>query len=614
MFKNIRSPLSLPVIIGHVIMLFLLAIVALSGISGLNQVANSNKAVLDRQEEMADIRTLQIVIKTMDNSLSNYTYNGDPVDAQAFQNAITPLKDLLEEIAQKIRTEDERLNLNIIIRQTDQYIALFTDKIVPAREANDLETLQQLKDESYELLSQTDPFIKNMIAESETRAQEAVDLAQRTKNATTTIVVVLSIVAAAIGLTSAFTSATTISKNTDQILISSEKLRKSENALKESERFLYNVIENIPNMVFVKEAENLNYIQANRMSKEIFGLNFEKSNEKNDYDFFPQKMADFFRMKDREVLNSKKLLDIPEEQVQTTNSGIRLFHTKKIPILDETGTPKYLLGISEDITERKLAEVQIQQLNTELEMRVEKRTAQLEASNKELEAFSYSISHDLRAPLRAINGFSQIIYEDFANELPPDTLHYFDLIRKNTITMGQLVDDLLNFSRIGRQALNLKEINTFSLVKDVIETLQSENPSQNINIQITELPDCEADEILLRQVFMNLLSNAVKFTRYTEDSYIEIGYTMAIPYNMKEEKKEEVPCYYVCDNGVGFDMKYYDKLFGVFQRLHHAEDYEGTGVGLAFVHSIISKHNGQIWAKSAPNQGACFYFTLGETQ
>jgi PAS domain S-box-containing protein len=595
-------------------MLFLLVIVALSGISGLNQVANSNKTALDRREEMADIRTLQIFIKTMDNSLSNYTYDGDPVDAQAFQNAITPLIDLREEIAQKIHSEDERLNMNIIIRQTDQYIALFKDQIVPARVANDLETLHQLKDESDELISQTDPFIKNMIASSEARAQEADDLAQRTKDATTTIVVVLSIVAAIIGLTSGFTSASIISKNTAQILIASEKLRKSENALKESERFLYNVVENIPNMVFVKEAENLNYIQANRMSKEIFGLNFEKSNEKNDYDFFPQKMADFFRAKDKEVLNSKKLLDIPEEQVQTTNSGIRLFHTKKIPILDETGSPKYLLGISEDITERKLAEVQIQQLNTELELRVAKRTAQLEASNKELEAFSYSISHDLRAPLRAINGFSQIIYEDYAKELPPDALRYFDLIKKNTLVMGQLVDDLLNFSRIGRQALNLKKINTFSLVKDVVDTLQSESPSHNTNIQIKELPDCEADEILLRQVFTNLISNAVKFTRYIDDPYIEIGYTMAIPYNINEERKEEIPCYYVCDNGVGFDMKYYDKLFGVFQRLHHAEDYEGTGVGLAFVQSIISKHDGQIWAKSAPNQGACFYFTLRENK
>ena len=415
MLKRLRGQhYSTPIIIGYAVMLVLLVIVAITGVTGVKQIATSNAIALDRRKEMADIRTMQLLIKTMDNSLTNYIYNGDPVDAQAFKSSIPPLLEFRSQISQSIESEEDRLNFNIVNSQTDQYIALFSDQIVRARESNDLESLRKIKDESDELISQIDPFIQNMIANYEIKAQDAFQKALEVKDQTMLIVIGLSILVGAIGLFTGFTMAGTIGKNTQQIMVATDQLKKSETALKESEGFLNSIVENIPNMVFVKEAPELRYIMFNRTGEEMLGFEPGFVRGKSDYEFFPKQIADFYRKKDLEVLESKQLLDIPEEPVQAKGNELRVFHTKKIPILNEEGKPKYLLGISEDITERKQAEDKIRQLNAELELRVEQRTAQLESTNKELEAFSYSISHDLRAPLRAINGYAQLIKEDHA--------------------------------------------------------------------------------------------------------------------------------------------------------------------------------------------------------
>jgi signal transduction histidine kinase len=254
------------------------------------------------------------------------------------------------------------------------------------------------------------------------------------------------------------------------------------------------------------------------------------------------------------------------------------------------------LGLRTIITHKK-AEEKIKKLNEDLE----RRAIELEASNKELEAFSYSVSHDLRAPLRATDGFSRILLEKHASELPPDAQRYLNLVRDNAQQMGHLIDDLLTFSRLSRQSLKRQRVAPVEIVRPMINELQREQAGRKIEISLADLPACEADPALLKQVFVNLLSNALKYTRQREVSKIDIDW----------QQTDGSPVYFVKDNGVGFDMQYVDKLFGVFQRLHRAEEYEGTGVGLAIVQRIIHRHGGRVWAHAEIDKGATFYFTLG---
>ena len=274
--------------------------------------------------------------------------------------------------------------------------------------------------------------------------------------------------------------------------------------------------------------------------------------------------------------------------------------TTIVPFLDDLGRPHHYVAIRADTTERKNAEETIHELNSQLERRVVERTAQLEAANLELEAFSYSVSHDLRAPLRAIDGFSQAVLEDFGAQLPPDGKRYLGTIRSGAQRMGSLIDDLLAFSRLNRHTLVRQLVNTDLLMRGVLEELGSPWTNRQVDLRIGELTESEGDPALLKQVWINLLSNALKYTRNRELAVIEIGV----------HNRDGVQVFFVRDNGTGFDMKYVEKLFGVFQRLHRVEDFEGTGVGLAIVQRIVHRHGGKVWAEAAPDQGATFYFTL----
>ena len=257
------------------------------------------------------------------------------------------------------------------------------------------------------------------------------------------------------------------------------------------------------------------------------------------------------------------------------------------------------LGVLTDAFNHMLEQIQAQ--NELLEKRVRERTVELESANDELEAFGSSAAHDLRTPLRAITGLADVLLDPRSDLPPADVQRHLRMIRDGSAQMSELINALLGFSRLGRQALSLHAVDLAQLCRDAFRDLAGERGDRRVELRI-QLPRAEGDAALLRIVFSNLLSNALKYTRPREVAVIEVG--------VAEDQGENVPVYFVRDNGVGFDMQDADKLFGVFQRLHHAHEFEGTGVGLATVRRIIARHGGRIWAEATPGAGATFFFTL----
>jgi PAS domain S-box-containing protein len=291
--------------------------------------------------------------------------------------------------------------------------------------------------------------------------------------------------------------------------------------------------------------------------------------------------------------------------VQRADGSERIVSHRAVRMEDGGGAFAGVLITLEDVTERLAAEEEhrreILALNALLERRVEERTAELTQAYKEMEAFSYSVSHDLRAPLRAISGFARILLEDFRGELPAEAARLLARVAQNAERMGALIDGLLEFGRLSRQPLRLARVRPADLVREVLEELAPMREGRRLDIRVGDMPECEADRVLLKQVYANLIANAIKYTARRAEARIEVG---AITMGLG-------PVYYVRDNGVGFDMAYSGKLFAMFQRLHVPTEFEGNGVGLALVRRIIERHGGKVWADSAPDKGATFFFRLG---
>jgi light-regulated signal transduction histidine kinase (bacteriophytochrome) len=287
------------------------------------------------------------------------------------------------------------------------------------------------------------------------------------------------------------------------------------------------------------------------------------------------------------------------------DGAVRWVHAQAELLRDASGEPERLLGTMVDITERKLAEDQIKKLNAELETRVTERTAELELANKELTAFSYSVSHDLRAPLRHINGYVDLLLRETSGKLSEKAERYLGIIASVSREMGVLIDELLAFSRMSNAEMNQRSYDLGATVRAALEEVRPATQGRQIEWTIGELPRVFGDPNMLKLVFVNLLENAIKFTRPREIAHIEIGC---------DGLRKGRHVVFVRDDGVGFDSRYKDKLFGVFQRLHRADEFEGTGIGLANVQRIVNRHGGEVWAEGEVDHGATLYVTLAPAE
>lgn len=345
-----------------------------------------------------------------------------------------------------------------------------------------------------------------------------------------------------------------------------------------------------------------NVIQWSEQAETIFGWQAEEVIGKNfsqlDLSLPEQAMVDEQLV--RRLLNGELERVIGSSRNKTKAGNIIYTEWYNSVLKNDEGKVISIVSFVNDITARKEAELLIVNLNEELENKVVARTEQLEQVNRELEAFSYSVSHDLRAPLRAVNGFSTMLHELYRDKLDERAERLMATIVSSTVNMGMLIDDLLKFSRLGRKELTIQPVNMDALIKDCIREVRMSYPTLNAEIQIETLPPCLGDQLVLRQVWMNLIGNAIKYSSTVDSPRILISF----------KETEQTVTYSVEDNGVGFDMQYIDKLFGVFQRLHRQSEFEGTGIGLALVKRIIDKHNGKVWAEGEIGKGATFYFTL----
>jgi PAS domain S-box-containing protein len=374
----------------------------------------------------------------------------------------------------------------------------------------------------------------------------------------------------------------------------------TEEALTQELYLLQTLLDNLPDNIYFKDIDG-RFIRISKSNVEKFGLSDPAQVVgKTDFDFFTEEHARLAFEDEQRIMRTGQPLVGLEEKETWPDGSETWVTTTKMPLRDIKGQIVGTFGISTNITERKQTEERIRKLNEELELRVIERTTQLESVNKELKAFAYSVSHDLRAPLRAIDGYTKILIEDYKQSLDEEGKRVCAVICSETKRMGQLIDDLLSFSHISHTEMQVSPINMETLVYSVFNELTTPESRERIDFRVAPLPSAIGALTLIREAWMNLLSNAIKFSSKRERAVIEVGY----------QQDGQRIIYSVRDNGVGFDMQSAENLFTVFWRLHSKKEFEGTGVGLAIVQRLIHRHGGEVWAESQVDKGATFYFTL----
>ncbi len=378
--------------------------------------------------------------------------------------------------------------------------------------------------------------------------------------------------------------------------------KKAEQLIERERNLLRTLIDNLPDSVYVKDADGRFALVNQELAKRVGVASPEQLTGKTDSDVYPEEIAKIYQARDLEVLKTGRVLANEESEILDSATGKRIYVLgTRVPLFDSDGSVVGLVGTHRDVTEQKEREDEIRRLNRELEDRVRQRTAELESVNRELESFTYSVSHDLRAPLRGINGFSQALLEDYGQTLDPQGKDYLRRIQAASVRMGHLIDDLLALAHVSRSKMTRKRVNLTRLVKEIVAELRQREPQRQVEVRIQARLSALGDPPLLRVLLTNLLENAWKFTsRHT---------TACIEFGARKERGKKV--FFVRDDGAGFDMRYVSKLFGPFQRLHTQQEFEGTGVGLATVQRIVHRHGGEVWAEGEVEKGATFYFTLG---
>ena len=374
--------------------------------------------------------------------------------------------------------------------------------------------------------------------------------------------------------------------------------KQAEEALASSKKLLQDVTDNSPALIYTVDTAG-RFLLINRKLEDVIGVPGELLIGKTRESCMPPDIAAQHRANDQRVMATRKPITFEEENKE--RDGIHTYLSIKFPLFDLQGAVSGVCGISTDMTERKEAEEKISKLNVELEERVRERTAQLEAVNKELETFTYSVSHDLKAPLRGIDGYSQLLEMEYSNRLDAEGQLFIRNVRNSAAQMSELIDDLLSYSRMERRILQNSSFDLSSLVQVVLAERMADIEQGNVNVNL-EIPalTVRTDRDGLAIVLRNLLENAVKFSRNARPPLVEVG--------ARTENGRTI--IWVRDNGIGFDMKFHDRIFEIFQRLQRVEEYPGTGIGLALVQKSIQRMGGRVWAESAPGKGATFFLEI----